>query len=165
MKRNAELDTLVGELFAGERTGLTGESALECLILGGRMRRRARKRNGFLVATAVPVILVAGVLMLARLPESMPTGPTEAGVETLRTLPLASGQLIVTGGAVAATVNSDIGSVLVVRSEPSAAVEFVSDRQLLALTAGRPAILVRPGTRDARLVFAEPLDHEEDPAL
>ncbi|HVR34316.1 MAG TPA: hypothetical protein VMS21_00530 [Methylomirabilota bacterium] len=165
MKRNAELDTLVGELFAGDAAGLTGETALECLILGGRMRRRARKRNGFLVAAAVPLFLVAGVLMLARLPESMPTGPTEAAVETVRTLPLASGQLIVTGGAVAATVNSDIGSVLVVRSGPSAAVELVSDRQLLALTSGRPAILVRPGTKDARLVFADPQDQEPDPAL
>jgi hypothetical protein len=45
------------------------------------------------------------------------------------------------------------------------AVERVSDRQLLALTAGRPAILVRPGTKDARLVFAESDDLEPNPAL
>jgi len=125
-----------------------------------RRRRHGRAiRRGVAVAA---VMVCAGWLLLRDWrPAALPVEPDVAMVNTR---PLAPGMITRTAEAAFTPVRSGFDGIALVESRPldiavvetrlaMPPIDYLTDRQLLAIFSGQRAALIEPGTERARLIF------------
>jgi len=164
MNPDPDKERLLAEVFAEPTPGLREAALAETLRLaGGRRLRRRLQRTGaaLLVAAlaawlwrpqALPPSLVRQPPVVPRNYELVPNAAFPASA-LVSSVPLAAEQ----------TVGSHDGVDIVHTTASSGRFEAITDDQLLALVAPRPAALVRVGPAFEHLIFLNPEDEKGFP--
>ena len=152
-------DGLLADVLAeGAAPGLR-DATLDTVLRGARQRRRVRQLRRVGTAGAV---LAAIVLSLWTLRSPAPatggkTGPVAEGpsVQVVHTRPLPAAAVVRTAGIESAPVirTAAAAAVMVVHTTRGAGIRWLSDDELLASAAPQPAVLVRIGPGEQRLVI------------
>lgn len=149
-----ESEDLLSALF-GEATEARA-ATLESVVKGARHRRRALAARR--LGVAAMTLLAVGIALWLRTPgpslanDSAPGSPADSLI--VRTVPLAGESFVSSRMEASDTVRSTADGVTVVQTTNSVADHrAITDDELMALVAGRPAALVSVAGRK-RLVFA-----------
>jgi hypothetical protein len=127
------------------------------------VRRRRRLRRARNVAGVFIALALLGLLALQKTsrPPSIAIAPTpkaaEKGYTIISTQPLSAGSVISTHPTSVIPFVTSTATVAVIETT-SGQFHLINDRQLLALVAAHPAVLVRTGPHTEQLVFANPDD-------
>jgi hypothetical protein len=163
MNLPSENERLLNDLLA-EGTPADFRLALLDQTLGlARWRRRWRQTRRAAAALAVFAGLAVGLWRLAPPPPPAPVpAAARSSVEIVRTRPLPAGALVSTQPFPSERQATSALTVTVVTTLPgSNLLRELSDNELLALVAPRPAALVWRGPHAAELVFVNPADRAE----
>jgi hypothetical protein len=160
MNHDADHERLFADALADSAPAGFREATLRQTLRLARRRRRFRQtRRG-------AAVLVAFCALAALIWKTSPRDPsatrlTLADYALVRTRPLPAGALISTQPL---TGDHWVASVAVVNIvHTSDGIRDISDDELLALMASKPAALIRLGPNSARLVFANPEDEKGFP--
>ena len=135
-------------------------------LRGARRRRQfrqARRVVGITVAMSLLVVLVTQQFSKLN-PISTPLAKniTKKSYELIRTQPLPANALVLTRSFSAAGFAAPVPRVNEIATT-SGGYRLINDDELLALLAGKPAILIRTGLHSEELVFANPEDQKGFP--
>jgi hypothetical protein len=140
-------DILAEETPAGFREALLDQT----LRLAWRRRQVRRVR-----VAALPIALIAGVFFLVWHART-PTGPSQSlskPYEVVQTQPLPPEAVLETRPVPPANLVITAGADVITTAAAGYRAKEIDDEELLELAAPNPAVLVRHGSHDAQLVFA-----------
>ena len=160
MNSGRDKERLLADVLAGEEAAAFREALLAETL--GQVRRRRRSRQAWRAALALAI--VAGLsALLWRSPRPVPVGPggESRGYEVVLSRPLPGSALVNTRPFVAGVTVASPDVQIVQTTSSRAILRDISDSELLALVAPKPAALVRSGQHRAELVFVNPEDGEE----
>ena len=148
------LDEILEEAAPGEFRGAVLEQTLRSM----RRRRVVRKaRRGFIVLAlfvGLPFVIFRAVFIS---PQDTRGGFPK--IAMVNSKPTPTSMLVETQPGASAVVNSASGVVVVVETAAARnSLREISDEELLALVAGRPAVLVRYSPHQAQLLFVNAED-------
>jgi len=157
MKPESEQNSLLADVLSEAAPADFERALLDGTLRAVRRQRRLRRSSrGLAVAGVLAAISLA--IWHALLPTT-PMNLARPALHIVSSQPLPASMVIGTKPGGVAVVNSSVASVVVVETG-SIKVPFneINDEQLLALTRGRPATLLRQGPHQAELLFLNPED-------
>jgi hypothetical protein len=146
-------DPLLDDVLSEGAAGSFRQALLENTLRAVRRRRRFQKAGrGFLAAAAF-----FAVVALFRT-----ASPAASTVKIVRTKPLPSSMIVTTRrDSVVEITSSQLTCHVVETRKPLERLKEINDDQLLALTAGLPAALIRDEANQVRLVFSDSPPEQE----
>jgi hypothetical protein len=150
-----ESDRLLADVLAESAPADFRAQLLDLTLQNVRRRKRARYlRQGLF---AVAVIVVFGVLALRNhSPAKTPARPPLETLAIVNSQPLSPAMIIATRPGALAQTTSSASEVSVVATSPlQPGFREINDTELMAMTGGRPAVLVRQGPQAAELFIID----------
>lgn len=161
MNTHFDYERLFADALADEAPAGFREALLSQTLRHARARRRTRQVQRGAVVLAGAVLLA--VLTWFTVPKPPSTVPC-VGCETIHTQPLSAATFVHTVPLKPNQLVTSVATVDSIRTDPAAVTyRMISDAELLALVAPRPAVLVGCGPHCARLIFVNPEDERGFP--
>ena len=164
MNKRTDQESLLAEVLAEASPADFREAMLaETLRLARRRRqfRQARPAAGFLVLMGLLVLLAAQFFSKRPVVSPPLAKPIERqSYQLVRTEPMPAGAIIRTVKFSEAQFAGSVPKVVEVATT-GGGFRVISDNELLALLADKPAVLVRTGPNSEELVFANPEDQKK----
>jgi len=157
MKDDSWKDELLSDVLAEAAPPSLRAGTLDRLLVEAQRRRRQRQRTRVLLAAACMVFVIG--LTMKFVPGKHQPIVVRIDPLLVHSRPLVLDMVVTTQAGLVPMMRPSSSSVVLVAPIPAEKLfELISDDQLLALLAGRPAALVHHGASTAELVFLNPAD-------